>query len=77
MEMNKPISIRATQVKGSLRRVESFMTLTPEGNGTRLNYDLEMVPSLLASTVVSKNYLEHEIPEQFGAIIGEMTWRAK
>jgi len=27
----------------------------------------------IASAVVSKNYLEHEIPEQFGAIIGEMT----
>jgi len=26
---------------------------------------------------VSKNYLEHEIPEQFGAIIAEMTRRAK
>jgi len=31
----------------------------------------------IASAVVSKNYLEHEIPEKFGAIVGEMTRRAK
>ena len=77
MDMNKPVSIRATQVKGSLRRVESLMTLDPEGDGTRLTYHLEIVPSLLAATVISKTFLEHEIPEQFGAIIGEMVRRAK
>ena len=42
-----------------------------------MTYDLEMVPSLLAGSVMSKSLLEHEITEQFGAIVGEMTRRAQ
>jgi hypothetical protein len=75
LEMNKPLAIRSTQLKGSLRRVDSLMKLESEGNGTRLTYHLEIVPNLLAGTVMSKSFFEHEIPEQFGAIIGEMTRR--
>lgn len=77
IEMNKPVVIRSTQIKGSLRRVESLMTLEPDGKGTRLNYHLEVVPSLLVRAVMSRSFLEHEIAEQFGAIVGEMTRRAQ
>ncbi len=76
IEMNKPVVIRSTQIRGSLRRVESLMTLEPEGKGTRLTYRLEVVPSLLAGAVMSRDFLEHEVAEQFGAIVGEMTRRA-
>jgi carbon monoxide dehydrogenase subunit G len=77
IEMDKPVVIRSTQIKGSLRRVESLMTLEPDGKGTRLTYHLEVVPGLLAGAVMSKGFLEHEIAEQFGAIVGEMTRRAQ
>ena len=77
MEMNKPLTIRSVQVKGNLKRVESLMKLDADGNGTRLTYHIEIVPSFMASTVMSKSFLEHEIAEQFTAIIGEMTRRAK
>jgi carbon monoxide dehydrogenase subunit G len=76
IEMNKPVVIRSTQIRGSLRRVESLMTLEPEGKGTRLTYHLEVVPSLLAGAVMSRGFLEHEVAEQFGAIVSEMTRRA-
>jgi hypothetical protein len=71
------VTIRSAQVKGSLRRVESLMTLEPDGNGTRMTCHLEMVPSLLAGSVMSKRFLEHEITEQFGPIVGDMTRRAQ
>jgi len=72
----KPRSaIKTVQLRGSLRRVESLMMLEPDGNGTRLTYHLEITPSALAATLLSKSFLEHEIGEQFGAIIGEMTHR--
>ncbi len=77
IEMNKPVAIRSTQIKGSLRRVESLMTLEPDGKGTGLNYHLEVVPGLLARAVMSRSFLEHEIAEQFGAIVAEMTRRAQ
>lgn len=77
LEMNKPLSIKSVQTKGSLKRVESLMKVEPDGNGTRLVYHIEIIPNLLASAVMSKSFLEHEITEQFTAIIGEMTKRAQ
>lgn len=77
IELNPPDSIKTKQLRGSLRRVESTMTLAPDGKGTSLNYRLELVPSLLTAAVISKSYLEHEIGEQFTAIIAEMVRRAQ
>jgi hypothetical protein len=51
------------------------MTLTPDGNGTQLQYHLEMVPTGLAAAVLSEDFLQHELTEQFTAIIGEMVRR--
>jgi hypothetical protein len=75
--MDRPLTVRSTQIEGSLRRFASLMTIEPEGNFTRLTYHLEMVPGILAGAVVSESFLEHEIAEQFGAIIGEMTRRGR
>jgi hypothetical protein len=76
-DLQPRVVIKTAQVRGSLRRVESLMKLEPDGNGTRLTYHLELVPSVLAATLLSKNFLEHEIGEQFTAIIGEMTRRTQ
>ena len=59
-----------------MRRVESTILLEPDGKGTRINYHLEIVPSLVASTIMSRAFLEHEVTEQFTAIVGEMVRRA-
>ncbi len=75
--MNPQTTIRSTQVKGSMRRQQSLMTLSADGDGTRLLYQLELVPSFLASGVLSKDFLRHEIEEQFTAIVGEMIKRKK
>lgn len=75
MTLDPQHTVRAKQVKGSMKRLESLMTLTPEDNGTKLTYRLEMVPSALVSAVLSKETLEHELTEQFTAIIQEMTRR--
>jgi ribosome-associated toxin RatA of RatAB toxin-antitoxin module len=76
IELKPQGSINSTQLKGSLRRVVSTMVIEPDGKGTRLTYHLEIVPSLLASALLSKDFLQHELGEQFGAIIGEMVRRA-
>jgi len=76
IEMTHPTTIKTTQLKGSLRRVESTLLLEPDGKGTKINYHLEIVPSILASAVMSKEFLEHEVTEQFTAIVGEMVRRS-
>jgi Polyketide cyclase / dehydrase and lipid transport len=75
--MNPQTTIRSTQVKGSMRKQQSLMTLSADGDGTKLLYQLELVPSFLASGVLSKDFLKHEIEEQFTAIVGEMIKRKK
>jgi hypothetical protein len=77
IEMKPLDAIKSTQLKGSMRRVESMMLLEQDGKGTRLNYHLEIVPSALANALLSKRFLEREITEQFGAIVGEMQRRAQ
>jgi ribosome-associated toxin RatA of RatAB toxin-antitoxin module len=76
LELKPQSTINSTQIKGSLRRVVSTMLLEPEGKGTRLTYHLEIVPSLFAGALLSKEFLQHEFGEQFTAIIGEMVRRA-
>ena len=75
--VNPQTTIQSTQVKGSMRRQQSLMTLSAEADGTRLQYQLEVVPSMLASAVLSPDFLKHEIEEQFTAIVGEMVKRKK
>jgi hypothetical protein len=75
MQLNPQKTVKSTQIEGSMKSLESLMTLTPDGNGTRLNYHLEMVPAGLASAVLSKDFVQNEITEQFKAIIGEMVRR--
>jgi len=70
-------SILSTQVKGSMKKQQSLMKISPAANGTELEYRLELIPSFIASKVVSPDFLKHEINEQFTAIIGEMVKRKK
>jgi carbon monoxide dehydrogenase subunit G len=77
MQLDPGKSILATQVSGSMKKLVSLMRVTPDASGTRLDYKLELVPSAIASSVMSKDFLQHELTEQFKAIVGEMVRRAK
>jgi hypothetical protein len=77
IDMDKPVTIKAVQLKGSLKRVESTINISSDPNGTILTYHIEVVPNFLAATVMSTAFFEHEIPEQFGAIVDEMKRRNK
>ena len=75
LELKRPVSIRATQIRGSARSYNSLMRLAPEGNGTRLEYHADFEPGFLAAAVLSKEFFAHEIAEQFTAMIAEMVRR--
>ena len=77
MELDPRKTILSTQVAGSMRRLVSLMKVSPDGAGTRLDYKLEIEPAGIAATVMSKEFLQHEITEQFTAIVGEMVKRGK
>ena len=69
--------IVSTQTKGEMKRQRSVMQLVPEGDGTRLEYRLELEPSALAAAAISEDRLKHDIDQQFTAIVGEMIRRKK
>ncbi|MEO8344667.1 MAG: SRPBCC family protein [Betaproteobacteria bacterium] len=77
IDLKPPAGIKTAQLKGNMRRVESAIMLEPDGQGTRIVYHLEIVPSTFAGAVMSKKFVEHEVGEQFSAIVGEMTRRTK
>ena len=76
IELKRPTNIKTAQIKGNMRRVESTLLIEPDGKGTRIVYHLEIVPSLIAAAGMSKKFVEHEVSDQFTAIVGEMTRRA-
>jgi carbon monoxide dehydrogenase subunit G len=77
MQLEPQRTIQSTQVTGSMKRLVSLMKLSADGAGTRLDYRLELEPSGIAASVMSKEFLQHELTEQFTAIVNEMVRRAK
>ena len=77
MQLDPLRTIRSTQIEGSMRRLASLMTLEPDGNGTRLVYHLELEPTGIAAAVLSKDFVSHEIGEQFSEVVGEMSRRVR
>jgi hypothetical protein len=75
--LNPQTTIESTQIEGSMKLQHSLMTVSAAEGGTRMLYQLEVVPSMLAAVVMSEDFLKHEIEEQFTAIIGEMIKRKK
>jgi len=76
IELTPRTQIRSTQVKGNMRRMESLTTFIPADGGTRLRYQVDVVPGALFPAALTERFLEHEIEEQFGAIVKEMVRRA-
>ncbi len=77
MQLDPGKSILATQVQGNMKKLVSLMRVSTDGAGTRLDYKLEIVPSAIAASVMSKDFLKGELTDQFTAIVGEMVRRTK
>jgi len=77
IDVTPPESIHSVQTQGSMKRLESLMTLKPDAAGTRMVYHIEIVPSAAAASILTPARLEHDIEGQFNALIGEMVKRRK
>jgi hypothetical protein len=75
IELTPPLSIRSTQVQGNMRKLQSLTSVVAEGNGAKILYHAELVPSAIAAGVLSKNFVAHEIEMQFNAFVDEMLRR--
>jgi carbon monoxide dehydrogenase subunit G len=73
--LTPPTVIRSVQTRGTMDKLESVTTFTPSPTGTRLAYHVEVVPGALFPDVLTRHFLDHEVREQFEAIVREMVRR--
>lgn len=76
LELEAPSAILGEQVRGTLERYRSALRLDPEKGGTRMTYRAQIDPGLVLGTILSKEFIEHEIRRQFTALAAEMVRRS-
>jgi ribosome-associated toxin RatA of RatAB toxin-antitoxin module len=67
--------IRTIQVRGTMKRHESWMGFADDRAGTRIDYHVEMEPSALAALVMNERRVESELREHCEAIGAEILRR--
>lgn len=67
--------ILAKAIAGTTKHMQSEMRVTASGQGTELNYRVEMIPDRWIPTSVGVTFMRHELAEQFSAIAREMVRR--
>jgi carbon monoxide dehydrogenase subunit G len=67
--------VRSRQISGATRSAQSQTIFTESGGVTRISYRAEIEPGFWLPAFISRPFIEHEVREQFEAIVGEMTRR--
>ncbi len=75
LELDPPTGILAEQVRGTLKRYRSTLRLAAEKGATLMTYRVEIEPGILVGAVLTKDFIDHELREQFVAIAAEMIRR--
>lgn len=77
VELSPPQSIRSTQLRGNFRRIDSATTFAAVPVGTRVDYRVEIVPSLWLPETIAEPMLRAEVERQFSAILREIVRRKR
>lgn len=67
--------IRAHNIGGNVKSMDSVMQLQAEGSGTRLHYHAEVIPGFWFPPLIGPSLVRHETAEQFSAMLQEMMRR--
>lgn len=67
--------IRAHNIGGNVKSLDSVMQLQAEGSGTRLHYHAEVTPGFWFPPLIGPSLVRHETAEQFTAMLQEMQRR--
>ncbi len=68
-------TIRAHQISGTTRSMDSSMQLQSVAEGTRLEYHAELVPETYLPPMFGPGVVRREMADQFTAILNEMRMR--
>ena len=75
IQLTPEVEIRATNVGGNLKSMQSVMQLQPEGTGTRLTYQADVVPGFWFPPMIGPSLVRHETAGQISAMLKEMLRR--
>ncbi len=75
ISFSAPDWIRTTQIEGTMKQHQSRMDFVTEGAGTRIDYHVQMVPSVLAALVMNERRVASELSEHCDAIAAEIQRR--
>jgi len=67
--------MKAKNISGNMRKMQSTTRLIPEGTGTRLEYHLEVKPNYWVPPLIGPAFIRAGVRDQFRAIVGEMARR--
>jgi len=67
--------IQATQLSGNAKQFVSDLELTPAGDKSQARYHAEVTPDSGIERTFGGSFIEHEVEEQFAAMVAEMTRR--
>jgi polyketide cyclase/dehydrase/lipid transport protein len=67
--------IRSRNIRGNLARLVSVTRLTGAEGGTRIDYQVEVLPAFWVPGFVGEFLIKHEVTEQLEAIVKEMLRR--
>jgi len=67
--------MKAKNISGNMRKMQSTTRLIPEGTGTRLEYHLEVMPNYWVPPLIGPAFIREGVRNQFRAIVGEMARR--
>jgi len=75
ISFSSPDWIRTNQIEGTMQQHQSRMDFVSEGAGTRIDYHVQMVPSVLAAMVMNERRVAAELSEHCDAIAAEILRR--
>jgi carbon monoxide dehydrogenase subunit G len=67
--------VRSRQTSGATRSAQSQTIFVETGGVTRISYRAEIEPGFWMPALISRPFIEHEVREQFEAIVAEMMRR--
>jgi hypothetical protein len=71
-----PSRLQSHAIAGSLRSLDSVITLTPDGTGLRLDYSGRVVPGFALPGAMEQAAVERNIGQQFQALADEIERQA-
>lgn len=75
VELTPPSTIRTRLVSGNMKKLDGLTQIVADGDGTRVSYHGESIPTVWVPPVVGTGFIANEVREQFREMRAEILKR--